>query len=176
MAKQPVHGVAPVLDARARVLILGSMPGARSLAEQKYYAHPRNAFWPIIERLTSIRANAPYELRLTQLLDKGLGLWDVLAECVRPGSLDQRIQRDSIGVNDFGSVFEECSCIERIVFNGRAAATLYDRHVLAGLRDQGVDIERVVLPSTSPAHAAMSFEAKCTAWREALQPFLRGPQ
>lgn len=81
----------PVVDAGTRVLILGSMPGARSLAEHEYYAHPRNLFWPLMDDLFGIERTWPYERRLAALLARGLGLWDVLRHCEREGSLDASI-------------------------------------------------------------------------------------
>ncbi|MDT8437564.1 MAG: DNA-deoxyinosine glycosylase [Wenzhouxiangellaceae bacterium] len=163
-----LQGLAPLPAPGARVLVLGSMPGAQSLTEQRYYAHPRNAFWPIIEQLTGVAAAWPYAERIARLPETGIALWDVVAQCVRPGSLDQRIRADSVQVNDFEELFRCCPRIERIVFNGQTAARLYARHVLPTLPETFAAIERAVAPSTSPAHAAMDFEAKCSAWQRAL--------
>lgn len=167
-----MRGLAPVLGPKVRILILGSMPGTRSLSEQRYYAHPRNALWPIIEHLTGIPVDAEYSTRIRALPDHGIGLWDVLAECVRPGSLDQHIRSDSVRVNDFGAVFDRCPRIECIAFNGQKAATLFERHVQDHRVPKVREVKRVTLPSTSPAHAAMTVAEKCAAWADALSGYL----
>ncbi|MDX1626973.1 MAG: DNA-deoxyinosine glycosylase [Wenzhouxiangellaceae bacterium] len=158
----------PIVRSDARVLVLGSMPGVRSLAEQRYYAHPQNAFWPIMGRLAGAGPGRPYAERVERLKDAGVALWDVLAECRRPGSLDSRIRPGSVRANDFASLLEGLPAIRRIAFNGRAAETLFRRHVAPDLPRPAAAVPRVVLPSTSPAYAAMPREAKLEAWREAL--------
>jgi len=98
-----LQSLAPVAHANAKVLILGSMPGAESLAQQQYYAHPRNAFWPIMASLYGFAADLPYALRLQQLTAHGVALWDVLAYCEREGSLDSAIRNEQ--PNDFHRFF-----------------------------------------------------------------------
>ncbi len=161
-------GLAPVWRADAQILILGSMPGRRSLEAQAYYAHPRNAFWAIAEALFGVPLEMPYAQRLDRLVDAGLALWDVIGRCRRHGSLDQHIEPDSVEANDLAALLERCPGIERIGFNGAAAEAAFRRHVLPRLTPQQTAIERVRLPSTSPAHAAMSRLAKIDAWRTAL--------
>lgn len=160
--------LAPVWRADARLLLLGSMPGQRSLQAQAYYAHPRNAFWTIVDALFDVPAGAPYRRRLVQLMDAGVALWDVIGRCRRRGSLDQRIETASVEPNDLAGLLQCCPRIERIGFNGAAAELAFRRHVLPGLEPRLARIERVRLPSTSPAHAAMSRTAKIEAWRAAL--------
>jgi hypoxanthine-DNA glycosylase len=165
-----LRSFAPVFRADARVLILGSMPGAASLAAAQYYAHPRNAFWPIMGALFDAGAELPYDVRLGRLLDAGIALWDVIGRCHRSGSLDSRIAADSVEPNDIAGLLAACPHIGHVFFNGGAAETAFRRHVrlAAGLRP----LHRTRLPSTSPAHAARSLEAKLAAWqavREALQ-------
>ena len=157
-------GFPPVEDADARILILGSLPGVRSIAEQQYYAHPRNAFWPIMNHLFGIEGD--YASRCTQLTAQRIALWDVLASSVRPGSLDADIRLDSACVNDFETFFAQHPDIELIAFNGRKAEQLYARFVTAeAMREDAVKIS---LPSTSPAYAGMPLSGKLTAWRAAL--------
>lgn len=163
-------GLDPVYDRTARVLVLGSMPGARSLEAQAYYAHPRNAFWPIMQALFGIGCELAYDRRLALLRQHRLALWDVIGECRRRGSLDQKVEPGSIVPNDFGRLFAACPSIELVAFNGRLAETSFERYVLPGLPERFAEIERVGLPSTSPAHAAMRFEQKRAAWARALVP------
>lgn len=159
-----VTGFAPVVGERARVLVLGSMPGVASLDAHEYYAMPRNAFWPIMGRLFDAGFEHPYAQRLDRLQAAGVALWDVLASCVRPGSLDAAIDIRSAAVNDFGRLFADQPTIERVFFNGKAAAAIYRRHVLPALDEAAYGRELCVLPSTSPAHAAMSFDEKLQSW------------
>lgn len=158
---------APVVAQGARLLVLGSMPGVRSLEQQQYYAHPRNAFWSIVARVLDFDASLPYEQRLTHLKAHGIALWDVLAHCRRPGSLDSAIQKDSIVCNDFAAFLDRYDGIRRICFNGAAAEQLFQRHVLPQMETPHLP-ELVKLPSTSPAHAGMPFEDKLQRWQEAL--------
>lgn len=161
-----VQGFAPVAAAGARVLVLGSMPGVASLRQGRYYAHPRNAFWPIAAHVFGFDPGLEYALRLQALQAAGVALWDVLQACERPGSLDADIRRDTLVANDFATFLERHPAIVRVCFNGAKAAALYRRHVLPGL---AAPLEYMDLPSTSPAHAAASFERKLAAWNGALR-------
>lgn len=165
----PLSGLAPVARADARVLVLGSMPGAASLRAQAYYAHPRNAFWPIMTALAGAAPALPYDRRLARLQRAGIALWDVLAHCRRSGSLDARIERDSMVANDFAAFFAAHPRLRLVAFNGATAAQAFARHAAAAL-PAGVATRR--LPSTSPAHAALSLEAKRAAWCAAIGPHL----
>ncbi len=161
-------GFPPVAAAGARVLILGSLPGAMSLARREYYAQPRNAFWPIMGALLGAGPGLAYAPRLERLAARGVALWDVCASGVRPGSLDSAIQRASVVPNDFAAFFAAHRGIGTICFNGGTAADLFVRLVWEGLPAEMRDMRRVVLPSTSPAHAAMPFAEKLRRWREGL--------
>jgi hypoxanthine-DNA glycosylase len=158
------EGFPPVARADARILILGSLPGQRSIDEQQYYAHPRNAFWPIMKELYG--TDGSYAQRLEGLLANQIALWDVLAGSVRPGSLDGRIQLDSARANDFGSFLAEHIAIRLIAFNGNKAEQLFKRFVDSSL--VGPEIHMASLPSTSPAYAAMPFSGKLKVWRQTI--------
>ena len=152
------------VDDGCRVLILGSMPGVKSLEEAEYYAHPRNAFWQIIETLFSIKRELPYQQRLKMLKGKGIALWDVYARCYRQGSLDADIDKGSAIFNDFASLFKSFPNIQYVFFNGKAAEHAYQKMLKI------VDLEHAVnymgLPSTSPANAAMNFGQKLEQWQQ----------
>lgn len=157
-------GLAPIARADARVLILGSMPGARSLAQQQYYAHPQNRFWPFMELLFGIGVELPYADRSKRLSDRGIAVWDVLRHCEREGSLDTRIRANTEVANDFAGFFAGHRQLESVFFNGRKAEAAFRRHVLGS----GIDVpfRLVSLPSTSPANAALSIEHRLREWRQ----------
>jgi hypoxanthine-DNA glycosylase len=163
---------APVSRPDARVLVLGSLPGAESLRRREYYAKSQNAFWRIMGELVGAGPDLPYAQRLEQLTSAGLALWDVCASARREGSLDVKIQ--DMEPNDFARFFRTHGQIALIGFNGQAAAKLFERFVAPGLAAETAKIPRRCLPSTSPAHASMRFGQKLEIWREALTPFLAG--
>ena len=150
------RGFPPAVDARTRVLILGSLPGDASLAAGQYYGHPRNGFWRLMEGVIGAPlVPLPYEDRLAQLLAHGLGLWDVIAEARRPGSLDAAIRDPA--ANDLIALIDALPALRLVAFNGGAAAKF-------GARLVGDRIATQALPSSSPAYAARSFEDKARAW------------
>lgn len=155
---------APVVGANPRVLILGSMPGLTSLNEQQYYAHPRNAFWWLMSELLGVPVELDYLARVEQLKLAGIAVWDVLYDCDRPGSLDSNIVRASEKPNDILGLLAKHSSIQMLAFNGAAAKSIFKRHCQSDL----AGIKCVQLPSTSPAHAALSKADKLIVWRQAL--------
>jgi TDG/mug DNA glycosylase family protein len=159
-------GFPPALVEEPHTLILGSMPGVKSLDEVQYYAHPRNRFWPIMEVLYGVDCTQAYQDRLDALNQKGVALWDVVHQCVRPGSLDSNIQSKSVIPNAIPELLTQHPSIRIVGFNGQASAKLFKRHFPSLLEDS--HIEWVVLPSTSPAHASISFEEKTALWKAAL--------
>ena len=161
------EGFCPLENCDARVLVLGSLPGAKSIAEQQYYAHPRNAFWPIMNELFGVSGD--YEARCAALMRHKISLWDVLQSSVRPGSLDADIQQETAVANDFGQFFESHPGIELVVFNGKKSEQLFQRMVADECRERRC---YVGLPSTSPAYAALQYAGKLERWSKALD-FLR---
>jgi hypoxanthine-DNA glycosylase len=163
------QGFAPIAGPRARLLILGSLPGQASLAAGQYYAQPRNAFWRILAELLGADAALDYAARAAQLRRSDIALWDVCAAAVRPGSLDASIRRDTVVVNDFATFLRTHPRIALLAFNGATAAELYRRRVLPTLPAAAAALPSLRLPSTSPAHAGLSYPAKRAAWAAALQ-------
>jgi hypoxanthine-DNA glycosylase len=164
-----VRSFPPVSDARARILILGSMPGEASLRARRYYAHPRNGFWPIMGELLGFAvAEADYEERCGHLTEAGIALWDVLAACHRSGSLDASIVTSSMVVNDFAAFFDRHPRVTRVCFNGGMAERIYRRRVLPSLAPGAAGLTLRRLPSTSPAHASLTLADKTAAWRDLL--------
>jgi hypoxanthine-DNA glycosylase len=147
----------PVVGRGTRVLVLGSFPGAASLAAAEYYAHPRNHFWPILSAIWHVDLRAlPYRARLAEVKRRGLGLWDIYAACRREGSLDTSIEEAEL--NDFESLARRAPQLRAVAHNGGESARM-----MARLQGLGYDVLR--LPSTSPANASWSFERKLEAWR-----------
>lgn len=157
------QGFPPIAAPGARILVLGSLPGARSIAAQQYYAHPQNAFWRVMKDVFGV--DGDYEERCDALRRHGIALWDVLHSSVRPGSMDADIRMQSAAVNEFASFFAQYERIERVLCNGQKAGQIFNRRVAPELeRSPPVRI----LPSTSPAFAAMGYDTKLKVWREAL--------
>lgn len=169
LVAQP-HCFAPVSSKQARVLIIGSFPGMRSLEQQQYYAHPRNAFWPLMAELLGFDRDLDYHDRLVVLLRWRIALWDVLHCCSRSGSLDAAIEPDSIIVNDFVGFFRDHPLLKAVFFNGVRAEKEFRRRVIPELGDRHVSLELVRLPSTSPAMASLSFTEKVASW-EAIKSY-----
>ena len=154
-------GLAPVLDARTRLLVLGSFPGVASLRAQQYYGHPQNQFWKILGALWSMDLMAlPYAQRLDAAREHGLGIWDVYGACEREGSLDTAIRNAEL--NDFVRVVRDCPQLEAIAHNG-GESFRHAKHT------QALGLLVYKLPSTSPANASWSFDRKLAAWAEVLR-------
>jgi TDG/mug DNA glycosylase family protein len=161
---EPSEGFLPIERSDARILVLGSLPGQKSLAAVEYYAHPQNAFWRIMQELFGIAGD--YQERCECLRNARLALWDVLRASVRPGSLDADIQQDTASANDFGIFLKTHANIELIAFNGKKAEQLF-RALVPTEHFQHVRLHS--LPSTSPAYAAMPFSGKLELWAAGLE-------
>lgn len=160
----------------AEVLILGSMPGKRSLQAQQYYAHPYNLFWEIMADICCVGRERPYDERLQTLREHRIALWDVARECRRQGSLDGNIHPASVVPNDFQALFAHAPNIHSAFFNGHAAEQLFLRLVAKTLSTaQSQRLTCVRLPSTSPAHATLPRAQKKDLWQRAITIALRRP-
>lgn len=154
-------GLPPVITKNANVLILGSFPSRMSLESGEYYANPKNRFWAVMERLFGIPRGLPYRSR-TRLLEKNrIALWDAVGSCRREGSADRSIT-DPVA-NDIAGLLASHPGIRLVACNGSASAGFVSRCTLPGT----VTVLR--LPSTSPAHAAMTLEEKIARWSVILE-------
>lgn len=155
-----VESFPPLLGDEPRVLVLGSMPSVASIEAGEYYGHRRNAFWPLMAELFGFDAQAPYAARVQALTGSGVAVWDVLQSCVREGSLDASIDRASEVPNDFVALLREHASLQHVVLNGRKAEQVWKRVVGPSL-----EFPTTVLPSTSPAMAALDFAGKLAQWQ-----------
>jgi TDG/mug DNA glycosylase family protein len=159
-----VQGFPPIIGDQPHILILGSAPSVASLEKQQYYGKPQNAFWRIMGELFAMASVLPYEQRVNLLADAGVAVWDVLASCTRPGSLDSAIDMRSAAINEFVPFLTAHAGITHVFFNGRKAEEVFKRHVLSQMNALRPDIHYTCLPSTSPAMATLNFEAKLEQW------------
>ena len=155
-----IHSFEPIVGSHAKILILGSMPGEASLSANQYYAHRRNAFWPIIAQLLQINPDAAYQEKIAALKSSPIALWDVLKSCKRQGSLDSMIEADTQAINDFQSFFSVHQQIKHV----------FKRYVLSVDELKFLSVSR--LPSTSPANARLSLEDKLRIWHEMINSVL----
>jgi len=169
LPKTRIQSFLPIAAKDARILILGSMPGRRSLEARQYYAHRQNAFWRILGALLGFDPSSPYAARIRALKRARIALWDVLHSCEREGSLDASIEAEI--ANDFERFFRAHPRLGRVYFNGAKAEASFRRHVRPGLGRalRGRVLRFARLPSTSPAHASLPFARKLAAWRAILK-------
>lgn len=160
-----LQGLPPAVREDARVLVLGSMPGEASLRQAQYYGHPRNRFWPLMAALYGVDAAAPYPQRILELNAAGVGLWDVIGQCVRAGSLDSAIESGSEVANPIAALCAQLPGLRAIGLNGAKAAQAFARHVMPEL--DGAMRSRLTiraLPSTSPANASYALSQLQAEW------------
>lgn len=151
-----IKGFPPVFDSQARVLIVGSMPGIASLKANAYYAHPRNAFWPMLYAQFDQPCEGEYAERVAFAKAHHIAIWDSAYTCERQGSLDTAIK--NVQLNDFTALFSHCTKLRAVLCNGTAAHTLYMK------TPEAKRFPVYKMPSTSPAHASLSFDEKCAQW------------
>ncbi|MDD2828882.1 MAG: DNA-deoxyinosine glycosylase [Sulfuricurvum sp.] len=157
------HPFPPLLDQNTRILFLGSFPSIASFEQAFYYAHPRNAFWPILEEIFDVHLETN-EAKKTFCLEKGIGLWDVIGSCERSNSSDTNLK--NCIPNDFEKLLEEYPNIQVLAFTGKKSHDLFMKFF------KNLKIEKVLLPSTSPAHAAMKKEEKAKLYKDFLGKYL----
>jgi hypoxanthine-DNA glycosylase len=167
-----IHSFSPIAAHNARILILGSMPGRASLQAHQYYAHPQNSFWRIMSQLLQMAPDVSYDERVELVKSARIAVWDVLQSCIREGSLDSSIERDTLIANDFRRFFQTHKKITHVFFNGAKAETCFVQHVLGEI--EHIPLNLVRLPSTSPANASTTFAGKLEAWRAILPPINSG--
>lgn len=159
-----LYGFAPVIASSSRLLILGSFPGVASLQQHAYYAHPQNQFWRLLSEICAVNlTQLSYPERLQCLLQHHIGIWDIYASCERQGSLHSAIRHGSY--NRFDTLRQHYPQLQKLCFNGKTAAKV-ERYL------QQLGYQTQTLPSSSPAYAALSFNAKLEIWREACQAAL----
>lgn len=168
LIQSPIQGFPPIENENAEILILGSMPSEESLRAQQYYAHPRNAFWPMMMELLCGELDLDYDERAKLLIANRIALWDTLRTCVRNGSLDSAIVDTSIETNDFNTFFRKHKKLRHIFFNGQKSRQVYNKYVMPVLSQPFQGIEFSVLPSSSPAMARLDRKQKTDAWRVIL--------
>ncbi len=159
-----VESFEPVIGKNPRVLILGSMPGIASLEAQQYYAHPRNGFWPIMAQLFDVQWSDNYEVRIQQVRNLPVVLWDTLKACHREGSLDSAISKEQLEANDIVGLLEQVTSIRLIAFNG-GASEKYFKQTVAKLLPANLVLDQIRMPSTSPAHASKNLQQKLEEWK-----------
>jgi hypoxanthine-DNA glycosylase len=158
-----VHPFPPILDQNTRILFLGSFPSIASFEQAFYYAHPRNAFWSILEEIFDVQLETN-EAKKVFCFEQGIGLWDVIGSCERSNSSDTNLK--NCIPNDFKKLLEEFPNIQVLAFTGKKSHDLFMKYF------KDLEIEKVLLPSTSPAHAAMKFEEKKEIYENILKNWI----
>jgi hypoxanthine-DNA glycosylase len=171
---KPTRCFAPIAGKSAKVLVLGTLPSPASLAQREYYAHPQNQFWPLMGRLFGAGRDLEYAQRCARLMDCQIAVWDVCAAAHRTGAADAAIDQLSVKPNNVTGFLSEHPELQLLAFNGVTAAHLFERCVWRTAPPALRRLERCVLPSTSPAYAALSPAAKLKRWHTALVPILGG--
>ncbi|RZJ70675.1 DNA-deoxyinosine glycosylase [Flavobacterium sp.] len=145
----------------SKILILGTMPGVKSLEKHEYYAHPQNAFWKIMFSLFSKLPVPPdFESRKKILIANDIALWDVLESCERAGSLDSNIKN---GIpNKIPELLENHPNIKALIFNGKESHKIFVKTF-----GSSISLPQIVMPSTSPANT-MKFDMKLENWKTIL--------
>ena len=170
LRRHRVESFPPQVASGCTLLILGTVPSLRSLELRQSYGHRFNLFWPFMGELFDAGPDLPYAERIARLHRRGVGIWDVLQQCDRPGSLDSSIVRESEVPNDIPGLLQAHPGIRAIALNGGRARQSFHRHIAqrmaANLRDRVTLLE---LPSTSPANASISRAVKFARWRELLR-------
>lgn len=163
--KQTLQCMPPIIDEKAEILVLGSMPGTMSLNKSQYYAHPRNHFWPIMYAIFDEPLSMDYAERLNFIMNRHIALWDIIGSCEREGSSDGSIT--AIKVNDIEALLEQYPGIKLIILNGLKAESTYRKYLKL---KKGPLVRAVKAPSTSPipGRNVKSFEEKLVEWKQII--------
>ena len=164
----------PIAGPDAWLLVLGSMPGRESLTRQQYYAHPRNAFWYLMGELFGAGPELSYAERGQVLVARGVAVWDVLKACRRTGSLDTNIDTATEEPNALAEFLADHRQIRLVLFNGQKAESAFHKYILPKLGDRASHLTLRRVPSTSPAHASLTWEEKLARWREIIEGMAEG--
>lgn len=151
----------PISNADTTILILGTMPGDKSLELGEYYGHSRNRFWKIISTITGNYLPLTYSDKKALLLKSKIGIWDVAHKANRKGSLDSAIEDEE--PNYLDNFISRHKNLKVIGFNGTKSQALFDKYF-----DKKIDIKYISLPSTSPANTGIDFDSICKPWRQLL--------
>ena len=149
----------PIVYSNTKILVLGSLPGKKSLELREYYGHPRNRLWKILAHITNNEIPQDYERKKEFLFKYNIGLWDVAHSAYREGSLDSNIKKER--PNDIENLLESHESIGVIGFNGKKAEKMFYKF----FREK-INLMYVSLPSTSPANMAINFEEICSRWSD----------
>ncbi len=150
----------PLIDDKCKILILGSLPGEKSLEMQQYYAFPQNLFWKIMFEICEQEFSENYEIKCNMLLKNHIALWDMVYSGDREGSLDTAIKNEE--ANDLKSFLKNYPSISKILLNGKKAESVFKKNF------KDIDILTITMPSTSPANARMSYIDKLSIWKSAI--------
>lgn len=151
----------PISNSDTTILILGTMPGDKSLEIGEYYGHSRNRFWKIVSTITRNDLPYTYADRKGLLLKTNIGIWDVAHKANRRGSLDSAIEDEE--PNDLDDFIVRHRRLKIIAFNGTKSEALFNKYF-----NRKTNIEYVSLPSTSPAHRGIDFDSICKIWKQRL--------
>lgn len=155
---QKISSFPPIINENSKILILGSIPGLKSLEMQQYYAHPQNKFWKIIFEIFNEEFTTDYSERIKILEKHHIALWDVIDTCERKGSLDSEIRNEE--ANRIGELLQNYPNIKGIFCNGQKS---YKN--LQKMLPKDFYLPIIALPSTSPAHASLKYEEKLKKWK-----------
>lgn len=155
----------PLINDNDRILILGTMPGEKSLELQEYYGNRGNQFWRLIYSTFELPLENDYINKTAFLKEQGIAVWDVLEYCEREGSLDSKIRNEK--ANNFKRFYKEYPNLQYVLFSSRNAAAYYDKYV-----GRSENLKYDVLPSPSGANASKSFQQKLQEWKEKILPLI----
>lgn len=158
---QKISSFQPIINSESKILILGSIPGIKSIEMQQYYAHPQNKFWKIICEIFNEEFSLNYQERIKILQKHHIALWDVIDNCERKGSLDSEIRNEE--ANKIGELLHNYPNIKAIFCNGQKS-----HKNLLKILPKDFHLPIIVLPSTSPAHASLRYEEKLKSWKMVL--------